>query len=132
MAGKKHRAMGVPLFGPRLGDHVGLAEKRRRLLRFHWLELEIMEVLSSWSETMVSIPVRVMVDRHIWEQAVHCDRLGWALRNLKRVGRVARTHAPSDEFVYYCEALHAVEDPALRLVGLYQVLPRRSPGRRDA
>ncbi|HEV7216622.1 MAG TPA: hypothetical protein VGP33_16050, partial [Chloroflexota bacterium] len=114
--------MDVPLFNPRLGDHIGLAEKRRRLLRFHWIEMEIMEILASWSETMVSIPIRVMVGRQIWEQAVHCDRLGWALRNLKYMGRVAGAHAPTDEFVRYCEALHAVEEPALRLVGMYQVL----------
>lgn len=31
--------MAVSRFSPRLGDRTGLAEKRRRLLRFHWIEI---------------------------------------------------------------------------------------------
>jgi hypothetical protein len=111
-----------PSLSPRLGDHMGLAEKRRRLLRLHWVEMEILELLASWSETMVSIPVRAGVGRFIWDQALHCDRLAWALRNLKHLGRVAPSVAPSDELVRYCEQLHQTDDPALRLIGLFQVL----------
>ena len=114
--------MDVPNFSPRLGDRMGMAEKRRQLLRFHWLEMEILELLASWSETMVSIPVRAGVGGFMWEQAVHCDRLAWALRNLKHLGRVVSSAAPSDELVRFCEQLHATADPALRLVGLFQVL----------
>ena len=114
--------MDLPSFSPRLGDRMSLAEKRRLLLRFHWLEMEVMEILASWSETMVYIPIRAGLGRQIWEQAVHVDRIGWALRNLKHLGRVATSNAPSDEFIRYCEQLHAVTDPALRLVGLHRVL----------
>lgn len=114
--------METPNFSPRLGDRMGLAEKRRRLLRFHWIELELMEMLASWSETMVYIPVRAGVGQHLYQQAHHGDRLAWALRNLKHLGRIAVARAPSDEFVCYCEQLYAVTEPALRLVGLYQVL----------
>jgi hypothetical protein len=114
--------MSQPNFSPRLGGRMGLDEKRRRLLRFHWVEMEVMEILASWSETMVYLPVRAGVGRHIWEQALHADRLGWALRNLRQLGRVVAARAPSDEFVRYCEQLHATEQPAHRLVGLYRVL----------
>jgi len=109
-------------FSPRLGDCMDIAEKRRRLLRFHWVEMEIMEVLASWSETMVYLPVRAGVGRQIWEQSLHCDAISWAHRNLKHLGRSAIARAPSNEFVRYCEQLHAVADPALRLVGLYRVV----------
>lgn len=114
--------MDLPNFSPRLGDRMGMAEKRRQLLRFHWLEMEVMEILASWSETIVYLPVRAGIGRHMWEQAVHCDRIAWALRNLKHLGRVAAANAPSDEFVRYCEQLHATREPALRLIGMYQVL----------
>lgn len=114
--------MVMPNFSPRMGGHMNLAEKKRLLLRFHWIEMEIMEILSSWSETMINIPLRAGVGRHIWEQALHCDSLAWALRNLRHLGRVVMSHAPSDEFARYCEKLHGVADPTLRVIGLYRVL----------
>ena len=114
--------MVMPNFSPRLGGHMNLAEKKRRLLRFHWIEMEILEIISSWSETMISIPLRAGVGRQMWEQALNCDRLGWALRNLRHLGRVVVSRAPTDEFARYCEQLHATEDPLLRLVGMHRVL----------
>ena len=65
--------MVMPNFSPRLGGRMSLAEKKRRLLRFHWIEMEILEILSSWSETMVYIPLRAGVGRQMWEQALKCD-----------------------------------------------------------
>lgn len=112
----------TPSFSPRLGDHMGMAEKRRRLLRFHWLEMEIMEILAAWSETMVYLPVRAGIGRQIWEQALNCDRLGWALRNVKHLGRVVAARAPSDELVRFCERLFCIDEPELRLVGMHRVL----------
>jgi hypothetical protein len=114
--------MVAPNFSPRMGGRMSLAEKKRRLLRFHWIEMEILEILSSWSETMIYIPLRAGVGRQMWEQALNCDRIGWALRNLRHLGRVVTSHAPSDELVRYCEQLHDTRDPLLRLVGLYRVL----------
>jgi uncharacterized ferritin-like protein (DUF455 family) len=114
--------MAMPNFSPRMGGRMSLAEKKRRLLRFHWVEMEILEILSSWSETMVYIPVRAGVGRQMWEQALHCDGLGWALRNLRHLGRVIASRAPTDEFARYCEQLHRTEDPTQRLVGLHRVL----------
>ena len=114
--------MVMPNFSPRMGGRMNLAEKKRRLLRFHWIEMEIMEILSSWSETMVYIPLRTGVGRQMWEQALHCDRIGWALRNLRHLGRVVVSRAPTDEFARYCEQLHATRDPLLRLIGMHRVL----------
>jgi uncharacterized ferritin-like protein (DUF455 family) len=101
---------------------MSLAEKRRRLLRFHWVEMEIMEILAAWSETARFIPIRAGFGRHLWDQALHCDRIGWALRNLKRLGRVIVGNAPTDEFSRFCEKLFRTQEPALRLVGMYRVL----------
>ena len=112
----------MPNFSPRMGGRMNLIEKKRRLLRFHWVEMEILEILSSWSETMVYIPLRAGVGRQMWEQALHCDRIGWALRNLRHLGRVVVSRAPTDEFARYCEQLHATQDPLLRLVGMHRVL----------
>src|SRR5919197_1729196 len=109
-------------FYPKLGGRMDLAEKRRRMAQSHYVEMELMEILASWSETMISIPVRAGVGQHIWEQALHCERIAWALKNLKYLGRVLRTQAPSDEFVRLCERVWATQDPALRLTGLYKVI----------
>jgi hypothetical protein len=114
--------MVMPNFSPRMGGHMNLAEKKRRLLRFHWIEMEILEIISSWPETMIYVPLRAGIGRQMWEQALNCDRLGWALRNLRHLGRVVVSQAPTDEFARYCEQLHATEDPLLRLVGLHRVL----------
>jgi hypothetical protein len=101
---------------------MGMAEKRRRLLRFHWVEMEVMEILAAWSETSRFIPVRAGLGRHLWDQALHCARIGWALRNLKRLGRVVSGNAPTDDFVRFCEKLFRTEDVVFRLVGMYRVL----------
>ncbi|HEX4214978.1 MAG TPA: ferritin-like domain-containing protein [Candidatus Dormibacteraeota bacterium] len=114
--------MTLPEFSPRLGDRMDLAEKRRLLLRFHWIEMEIMEILSSWSETMVHIPVRAGIGRQMFEQALNVESIAWALRNQRHMGRVGASRAPSDEFVRHCERLHALETPAHRLIGMYGVL----------
>jgi hypothetical protein len=114
--------MVMPNFSPRMGGHMSLAEKKRRLLRFHWIEMEIMEILSSWSETMIYVPLRAGVGRQMWEQALNCDRIGWALRNLRHLGRVVVSRAPTDEFARYCQQLHDTREPLLRLVGMYGVL----------
>ncbi|MER3406158.1 MAG: hypothetical protein C4289_14185 [Chloroflexota bacterium] len=71
---------------PKLGGRMDLAEKRRRMAHFHFVEMELMEILASWSETMVYIPVRAGVGQHIWEQALHYERISWALKNLKIPG----------------------------------------------
>src|SRR5437660_676248 len=107
----------------KLGGRLDLAEKRRRMLRFHYAEMELMEILAGWSETMIYIPLRVGVGQHIWDQARHCHAIAWALRNLKHLpGRVVTAQAPSDAFVRFCERLWRTQDPALRMVGLYKVL----------
>jgi hypothetical protein len=105
-----------------MGGRMTLGEKKRRLLRFHWIEMEIMEILASWSETMIYVPLRAGVGKQMWEQAQHCDRIGWALRNLRHLGRVVIAPAPANELVRFCEALHATREPLLRLVGMYRVL----------
>ena len=57
--GKQHRVMDRPLFSRRLGADLGLAAKRRWLLRFHWLGMEILEILAPWSESVVSMPAAI-------------------------------------------------------------------------
>ena len=81
-----------PMHG-RLGGHMDMAEKRRRMSRFHYAEMETMEIIASWVETMRFIPMLAGMAMQIHDQARHVDALAWALRNLKRLGRVARAQA---------------------------------------
>ncbi|MSP12364.1 MAG: ferritin-like domain-containing protein [Chloroflexi bacterium] len=109
-------------FFPHLGGYLDLAEKRRRLIHFHFVEMDIMEMLAGWSESMVYIPVRAGVGEHIWEQALHVDQMAWALRNLKANRRWLGSQSPSDEFIHLLEKIWQTADPLLRLVGVYRVL----------
>ena len=110
-----------PMHG-RIGGHMDLAEKRHRMSRFHYAEMELMEIVASWVETMRFIPLLAGMAMQIYDQARHVDTLAWALRNLKRMGRVVRAEAPSDEFVALCERIWRIQDPALRLVALDRVV----------
>lgn len=107
---------------PPLGGLMDLAEKRRRLRRFHYVEMELLEIIASWVETMVHIPLRAGLAQHIHYQAQTTDALQRALRNLKAMGRVIRAQAPSDELVRFFERVWRIEEPTLRLVALYRVI----------
>lgn len=102
------------------GGRYSLAEKARRLSNFRYLEMEMMECLAGWSQSIVHIPLRIGFGFGMYTHAVHCRDLAWALNNLKRAH--FQTVAPSNEFVRLCECIWLAESPLLRLVGIYRVL----------
>jgi hypothetical protein len=103
-----------------LGGRYSLAEKARRLSNFRFVELELLELLAGWSQSIVHIPLRVGFGTQMYTQAVHCRDLAWALDNLKRAH--FQTVAPSDEFVRFCERIWRLQAPLHRLVAVYRVL----------
>lgn len=102
------------------GGRFSLAEKARRLSNFRYLELELLEFLAGWSQSIVHIPLRIGFGYGMFTQAVHCRDLAWALNNLKRAH--FQTVAPSNELVRLCEQIWLTEPPLLRLVAIYRVL----------
>ena len=103
-----------------LGGRFTLAEKARRLSNFRFVELELLELLAGWSQSIVHIPLRVGFGTQMYTQAVHCRDLAWALDNLKRAH--FQTVAPSGEFVRLCERIWHLETPLERLVAVYRTL----------
>jgi hypothetical protein len=103
-----------------LGSRYSLAEKARRLSNFRFVELELLELLAGWSQSIVYIPLRVGFGTQMYTQALHCRNLAWALGNLKRAH--FQTVAPTDEFVRLCERIWRLDDPLDRLVAVYWVL----------
>lgn len=98
-----------------------LRESVYRLLRYRYLEVELMEMFGGWTEGMVHIPVRVGMGLHMYEQAVNADLLSWRLFGMKS-RRMTRCVAPSDEFVRLCERIWLLPDAVGRIVGAYRVL----------
>jgi len=103
-----------------LGSRYSLAEKARRLSNFRFVELELLELLAGWSQSIVHIPLRVGFGTQMYTQAMHCRDLAWALDNLKRAH--FQTVAPSDEFVRLCERIWHLHAPLERLIAVYRVL----------
>src|SRR5215213_3630806 len=106
--------MDTDLPGPALGGRFSIAEKARRLSNFRFVELELLEMLAGWSQSIVHIPLRVDFGTQMYTQAVHCRDLAWALDNLKRAR--FQTVAPSDEFVRLCERIWHLDSPLERLI----------------
>ena len=58
-----------------LGSRYSLAEKARRLSNFRFVELELLELLAGWSQSIVHIPLRVGFGAQMYTQAMHCRDL---------------------------------------------------------
>ena len=58
-----------------LGSRYSLAEKARRLSNFRFVELELLELLAGWSQSIVHIRLRVGFGTQMYTQAMHCRDL---------------------------------------------------------
>jgi len=58
-----------------LGSRYSLAEKARRLSNFRFVELELLELLAGWSQSIVHIPLHVGFGTQMYTQAMHCRDL---------------------------------------------------------
>jgi hypothetical protein len=99
-------------------------EHSARLIRHYRYTVErMMRVMGGWLALTPEISAKLLMGRHVWDNAQHADALG---RRLPELRAHAQESAPSNEaMVAFMDALESPETPERtveRLVGLYRVL----------
>ena len=110
--------MRQPLEGQFSVDHSA------RLLRNYRYAVErLLRALGGWMALTPEISAKLLMGRHVWELAQHCDAFGNRLSELRAQAQVSEPANPS--FVAFMDALEEPEGPRQtveRLVGVYRVL----------
>jgi uncharacterized ferritin-like protein (DUF455 family) len=110
-------------------EKMRVKEGAGRLAKYRYLEIQIVELMGGWVESIPEAEVKVSFGRQIYQDVVHADVIGKRLPELK--ARQVRYHAiaPSDGFVAILEKIWYAKHTPQRLAALYRVL---KPGLVDA
>lgn len=107
---------------PLEGVH-SVEESARRVRRYRYAVERMMRVLGGWLALTPEISAKLLMGRHVWDNAQHADALG---RRLPELRAHAQESEPAGEaFIAFMDALESAETPELtveRLVGVYRVL----------
>jgi hypothetical protein len=107
-----------PLDGPHSVEHSA------RLIRHYRYAVErMMRVTGGWLALTPEISAKLLMGRHVWDNAQHADALGRRLPELR--AHVQESEPASERVVAFMDALESPETPERtveRLVGVYRVL----------
>lgn len=100
------------------------AEDSARLVRHYRYATErLMRVLGGWIALTPELSAKLLLGRHVWDNAQHSDAFGKRLPELRAPAQVSEP--PSAAFVAFMDALETPERPEQtveRLTGVYRVL----------
>jgi hypothetical protein len=107
---------------PLEGAH-SVEESARRVRRYRYATERMMRVLGGWLALTPELSAKLLMGRHVWDNAQHADALGRRLPELR--ARAQESEPAGEGFVAFMDALESAETPELtveRLVGVYRVL----------
>lgn len=100
------------------------AEHSARLLRnYRYVVERTLRALGGWIALTPELSAKLLMGRHVWDLAQHCDAFGQRLPELRSRAQVSEAANP--EVVTFMDALEDAEAPGQtveRLVGVYSVL----------
>lgn len=100
------------------------ADESARLIRNYRYAVErMMRILGGWIALTPELPAKLLMGRHVWDNAQHADALGRRLPELRAQAQVSEP--VNAGFVAFMDAIESTEQPAQtveRLVGVYRVL----------
>jgi hypothetical protein len=106
-----------------LSGEFSVAESARLIRHHRYAAERMMRILGGWIALTPEISAKLLMGRHVWDNAQHADALGRRLPELR-----AQAHASepaSEAFVAFIDAIEEAERPEQtveRLVGIYRVL----------
>jgi hypothetical protein len=99
-------------------------EQSARLVRnYRYATERLMRVLGGWLALTPELSAKLLMGRHVWDNAQHADLLGRRLPELR--AHAQESEPASDRVVAFMDALESPETPdrtVERLVGVYRVL----------
>jgi hypothetical protein len=107
---------------PLAGEFV--VEDSARLVRHYRYAAErMMRTLGGWIALTPELSAKLLMGRHVWDNAQHCDAWGRRLPELRAPAQVSEP--PNPAFVGFMDALESPERPEQtveRITGVYRVL----------
>ena len=122
-----------------LAGQFGVEDSARLIRHYRYADERMMRTLGGWIALTPELSAKLLMGRHVWDNAQHCDAWGRRLPELRAPAQVSEP--PNPAFVAFMDALESPERPEQtveRLVGVYRVLkphllaayadsPRRRP-----
>ena len=100
------------------------ADESARLIRHYRYAVErMMRILGGWIALTPELSAKLLMGRHVWDNAQHADALGKRLPELRSLAQVSEPASPA--FAAFMNAIEEPERPGQtieRLVGVYRVL----------
>ena len=100
------------------------ADESARLIRNYRYAVErMMRILGGWIALTPELSAKLLLGRHVWDNAQHADVLGKRLPELRALAQMSEP--PNAAFVAFMNAIEEPERPdqsVERLVGVYHVL----------
>jgi hypothetical protein len=106
-----------------LSGHFSVDESARLIRHYRYAVERMMRILGGWIALTPELSAKLLMGRHVWDNAQHADALGRRLPELR-----AQAHVSEPANGAFVAAMDAIEEPELprqtveRVVGIYRVL----------
>ena len=106
-----------------LSGFISVEDSARRLRNYRYAVERMMRILGGWIALTPELSAKLLLGRHVWDNAQHADLLGRRLPELRSAAHVSEPANPG--VVAFMDALEEAEDPhqtVERMAGIYRVL----------
>jgi hypothetical protein len=106
-----------------LSGHLEVDESARTVRHYRYAVERLMRILGGWIALTPELSVKLLLGRHVWDNAQHADAWGRRLPELRAAAQLSEPANP--RLVAFMDALEAAEVPGQtieRVVGVYRVL----------
>lgn len=106
-----------------LAGHFPVDDSARLLRNYRYATERMMRVLGGWLALTPELSAKLLMGRHVWDNAQHADAFGKRLPELR--AHAQTSEPPNPAFAAFMDALESAEAPHQtieRLVGAYRVL----------
>jgi hypothetical protein len=106
-----------------LEGHFSADESARLCRNYRYATERVMRIMAGWIALTPELSAKLLLGRHVWDNAQHADAWGKRLPELR--ARAQESEPANQAFVALMDALEAPEAPGQtveRLAGLYRVL----------
>jgi len=106
-----------------LEGHTSADDSARLCRNYRYACERMMRIMAGWIALTPELSAKLLLGRHVWDNAQHADAWGRRLPELR--AHAQESAPPNDAFVAFMDAIEAPEEPGRtveRLVGVYRVL----------
>jgi hypothetical protein len=106
-----------------LSGFIAVEDSARLIRNYRYAVERMMRILGGWIALTPELSAKLLMGRHVWDNAQHADALGRRLPELRAPAHVSEPANPA--FIAFVDALEEPERPhqtVERLVGIYRVL----------